>query len=89
MTRKKQNSRTSDNHHIATTRYLTRIITYLGETQDRTISDIFREIDIPTIKIKDAVNWLLNYKIIRKDHFPGKGVVYNLNEAYFLFLNEN
>ena len=56
-----------DSNKNASTRILTRIIIYLSEIQEEAILTEIREgTNNHTSKIKDALNWLVNNKIILK-----------------------
>lgn len=61
---KEKNRHSSDQHNLASTRHLTRILTYLSVTKEDSISNIASNALVPTNRIADAMLWLLNHKLV-------------------------
>ena len=57
-------TKTSDISNIATTRTLTKVITYLSERSFANITDIRKATQTKLDKLKDALLWLKNHKLI-------------------------
>ena len=53
-----------DRNKTATTRHLTRVIIYLSNVDYAYQTKIQRELGLETTYLKDAINFLLNHKII-------------------------
>jgi len=77
---KKGSRRTSDAHNIATTRTLTRILTYLEDVSYDTVSSMVLKLVITTGKLKDGLLWLENHGLIFKVYI--RGVNYYATRTY-------
>lgn len=84
-------------HHVPNIRHLTRVIVYLKEINIKcTKSEICKQCTMENTQIKGALLWLVNNKIVIKDHkraAQNNGTYYSLNpdwlklkygENYFL-----
>jgi len=71
-----KNRHCSDFHHIANTRDLTKILTYLERVESAGINKIHQAINVQYSHVKDALNWLINHKFIYSKKTPKLNKVY-------------
>jgi len=81
--RKGHKAFTSDKGNIANTRHLTRILVFLKEINTcATITEIQKNICTNTYRTKDALNWLLNHRLIFKySHAESCLIKYSLEDV--------
>ena len=69
----------SDQKYLATTRHLTRILIVLKDSKQKMSKyDLYQATGIEYPKLKDALNWLINHKLISKIRDQG------YTERYFV-----
>jgi len=82
----KKQRHTSDQQGIANTRYLTRILTYLGEVEYSNYTDLHEALGLESRRVRDALNWLIAHKLIDKKYINrihNNCVMYSMNKKYF------
>ncbi len=71
-----------DRGRTATTRHLTRIITYLSEVEKDYFENMRRKLNIDFYQLRDALNFLGNYKILLKFKNNQEKKFYSLNPLF-------
>jgi len=70
----------SDNCRTASTRLLTKVLVFLEVENKPVIKQRIREAVSDSSKISDALNWLVNHKLVKRDKTLNNQIIYSIEE---------